>query len=141
MKIIKVIKAGEEFDVIFDDDVEINNKIHISSWGYASSRIKGKLTLWHRLIVGAKKGEIVDHINRNKLDNRRENLRIVTRSQNNANVDARGFYYNGHSYVVEVRKDKIKHHIGSFKTIEEASKAYQENHIRLHGEYSPYFKK
>ena len=32
----------------------------------------------HRLVIDAKPGEIVDHINRDKLDNRRENLRIVT---------------------------------------------------------------
>ena len=37
----------------------------------------------HRLIIGAKKGEIVDHINGNRLDNRKNNLRIVSKSLNN----------------------------------------------------------
>jgi len=40
----------------------------------------------HREILEAKDGEIVDHINRNTLDNQRENLRIVSGSQNNFNA-------------------------------------------------------
>jgi hypothetical protein len=40
----------------------------------------------HRIIIGAKEGEIVDHINRNRLDNRKENLRLVTREENARNV-------------------------------------------------------
>lgn len=44
----------------------------------------------HRILVGAKKGEIVDHINRNTLDNRRSNLRIVDRGTNVRN----SYYYD-----------------------------------------------
>ena len=40
----------------------------------------------HRLILNAKKGEIVDHINRDGLDNRRQNLRIVNFAQNRMNA-------------------------------------------------------
>lgn len=41
----------------------------------------------HRFIMGDKPGLVIDHINRDKLDNRRENLRHVTRSENAKNVD------------------------------------------------------
>lgn len=39
----------------------------------------------HRLILGARRGEFVDHKNGNGLDNRRTNIRLATQGQNNAN--------------------------------------------------------
>jgi hypothetical protein len=45
----------------------------------------GKNVYLHRLIAGAKPGQIVDHINRDTYDNRRCNLRFVTRSENALN--------------------------------------------------------
>lgn len=42
----------------------------------------------HQMIIGkAPKGKVVDHINRNKLDNRRENLRFITQAENIKNSD------------------------------------------------------
>lgn len=49
---------------------------------YAMTKIDGKTTYIHRLIVGALKGQIVDHRDGDTLDNRRRNLRIVTPKQN-----------------------------------------------------------
>lgn len=50
--------------------------------GYAVSAKYGRM---HRFLLGAKPGEMVDHVNGDKLDNRRANLRIATNAQNQAN--------------------------------------------------------
>ena len=53
--------------------------------GYVMTQ-RGKLYLYlHRLIAGAGPEELVDHINRDPLDNRSCNLRIASKSQNGAN--------------------------------------------------------
>jgi len=78
----------------------------------------------HRLIAGAAPGEIVDHINRNKLDNRKHNLRVTTNSMNVLNSErsdnAKGYYFSKvrDRWVIDCRRLHIR---GSqFKTEEEA---------------------
>lgn len=53
---------------------------------YVANDKLGKL---HRFLTGAKEDEVVDHINRNGLDNRRENLRITTASMNSRNMSTK----------------------------------------------------
>jgi len=70
--------------VIVDaDDYEFLSKFrwHRATRGYATATIS-----MHRLIVGAPVGKEVDHINGEPADNRKENLRLCTRSQNIANT-------------------------------------------------------
>lgn len=52
---------------------------------YAATTIKGKKFYMHRLIMKNPVGKIVDHINNQTLDNRRENLRIVSHKENMRN--------------------------------------------------------
>src|SRR5579862_3261187 len=74
-------------------DLEVKDKLSkytIFLWtGYARCQWKEgsqrKLGLLHRILVNAKRGEIVDHKNRNKLDNRLFNLRIVSPAVNAQN--------------------------------------------------------
>lgn len=70
---------------------------------YASGRITGerRTDTMHRFIMGAPAGMDVDHINGDGLDNRRENLRVVTRAENLAN---RGTFKNNKLGVRGVRK-------------------------------------
>jgi hypothetical protein len=52
---------------------------------YAVARRAGRLVYLHRLILAAEKGQIVDHKNRDGLDNRRSNIMVVTKGQNTQN--------------------------------------------------------
>ena len=81
---------GTEF--LFDK--EDYDKIKDYHWyvqqGYIKTVVRGKNIALHRLVMGVLDDEDkspVDHINRNKLDDRKENLRIVTTAQNNRNRD------------------------------------------------------
>ena len=53
--------------------------------GYVVTSIKKKYTSFHRVVMIPEKGKVVDHINHNKLDNRKNNLRVVTQSENSKN--------------------------------------------------------
>jgi hypothetical protein len=90
-----ITASGQEILVDDCDLFWVNQmKWNISPRGYARAWIRGcsprKSTHLHRLVLGAKDGEIVDHINRNKLDNRRDNLRIATPFLNALNRSVRG---------------------------------------------------
>ena len=87
---MKKIKLTQNKYAIVDDDYEWLNqfKWHFSK-GYAARSVggrKNKKYVWmHRLINNTPKDLFTDHINRNKLDNRKCNLRSVNKSQNGLN--------------------------------------------------------
>jgi len=70
----------------------------------------------------------IDHINRDKTDNRIENLRNVTHQQNGFNTTCKGCSWNKHSgkWVAYIKTNGKARHLGSFKTEEEAHNAYLE---------------
>jgi hypothetical protein len=123
----------------------------INAYGYAVFYSRGECVLLHRIILGAKDGEVVDHINGNPLDNRRENLRLCTPGQNGLNRrmhknNAAGFpnvywepkYGNrgGNSFTAQVRIHGKKFRRRGFKTAEAAYEAAKEMMARLHGEFA-----
>lgn len=77
----------------------------------------------HRQLMGLPKGKQVDHINGNRRDNRRSNLRIVTHRQNTQNVKTRaasgqrGVYRSKNKWLVYVQKDKKNHYFGSYDSL------------------------
>lgn len=108
---------------------------HDSGWGCYAIGTRHSVKL-HRVIVGAKGNqEIVDHINGDRLDNRKSNLRIVTPAENNKNMRKRvnntsgyqGVYKDTHSelFVAEIHIGNKKLHIGRYDTLAEANIAYR----------------
>lgn len=99
----------------------------------------------HRLIMGAGKNEIIDHINGDSLDNRRCNLRFVTKRENAFNSTSRrgASKYKGVTFRKDTGKwranigfDMERKCLGSFATEVEAAAAYNQAAIELHGEHA-----
>jgi len=99
--------------------------------------------LLHRLLIGAIKGQFVDHANGDSLDNRRDNLRLCTHAQNMANrkmarhnrTGLKGVERKGNGWRARITKDGVRCHLGYFKTAAEAAAAFTEAARRLHGEF------
>lgn len=68
-------------------DMLDGRSVSLGSHGYPQIFWQGQVRLLHRVLLGLERGDgkIADHINRDKLDNRRSNLRVVTAGQNSQN--------------------------------------------------------
>ncbi len=105
--------------------------ICITNQGYKYININNKQYLIHRIIgylflgLDIEDGtQMIDHINRNRLDNRLENLRIVNILQNAWNRTMNSDGVNGKYNQVVIKVNKKAIHLGCFKTREEARQAY-----------------
>lgn len=106
----------------------------------------GKTLYLHRLILGAPKGSMVDHINGDTYDYRMSNLRIVTNSQNQMNAKRRSDNDSGYKGVTwnkqrrawkaQIRKDGRDFFIGYFDNPRHAAYAYDINAREIFGEYA-----
>lgn len=137
---ISTKKYPNTFVLVDDDDYE-----YFSQWkwhphtGYATRRVlikgtknpyKNEIILMHRLINNTPEGLQTDHINRNRLDNRRKNLRSVTSTQNQRNVGRRKdnisgivgvrWYKRYNKWIVTIRALRKELHIGYFTNIVDA---------------------
>jgi len=109
----------------------------------------------HRYIMNAKKGNIVDHKNGDTLDNKKDNLRFCTASQNTVNSryskNMGSSVYRGVSYrkksramvnelsrpwMAKVTYQRKRYFLGQYATEEEAARAYDVKAKELHGEYA-----
>ena len=117
----------------------------VTGTGYAMSRTTGKAVLMHRLLTNAAKGEYVDHINGNPLDNRRSNLRVCCKQQNEFNAKTRADNTSGYRGVCPARRGRFRAYItkdgkqyplGGFANARDAAIAYNAAAIRLFGEYA-----
>jgi len=100
----------------------------------------------HRFLLKSGPGVVVDHVNGDRLDNRRANLRECSRSQNNANSRRgrrarstspyRGVRRYGKGWRAEISVDRKVKCLGTFTTPEDAAAAYDAAALRHHGEFA-----
>jgi len=154
---MKEIKTTNGFPFIVDDeDFEYLSQF---SWcndsnGYAVKRATTKdgtstTEKMHRMIMNAKPGEVIDHINGNPNDNRKGNLRIVTQSDNRKNNKMYSTNKTGYKgvaiykvrgvfkgYSAQITVDYKKIHLGVFHSKIEAAKAYNAAAKNYFGEFA-----
>ena len=100
----------------------------------------------HREVMDAPEDMVVDHINGDPLDNRRENLRICTHAENSFNTKKPShntsgykgvhFYKNRNKYTARIAFRGKDYNLGYFETAKEAHAAYCAASKVYHGEYS-----
>ena len=97
---------------------------HLSDKGYAVRRQNHETMRLHRLIMNCPEGLVVDHLNGDKLDCRKANMRICTQTENAKN------YHGAKGYCFDKSKGKwlVRYRnkfYGRYDTEQEAQRAYQ----------------
>lgn len=113
--------------------------------GYVSTKKNYKGIKLHRFIANTPEGMHTDHINRNRLDNRKDNLRICSQQENNKNKGLYSVNKTGHRgievremttktvYLSVIRFEGKSHHLGSFDNIDDAIKAREQAELKFYG--------
>lgn len=121
--------------LVDEDDVQRVASISwwINSFGYVVGRVNGKETYLHRFVFTCPSGLVVDHINGDKLDNRKENLRSCTIKENirNSGISKNNssgcsgvsFIKSRNKYRAYITVDRKQINLGRFLTLEAAISA------------------
>lgn len=139
---MKVVKISQNKQAIVDDE----DFARVINWRWSHHHtgyvVRGKPQIsLHRFIMGAKKGQYVDHVNGDRLDNRKENLRFCTRKQNQWNTRSYdGIHWRGdrEAWIVRMRVDGRMKYIGYFKEKKDAEEARRQASLKYHGRFSIY---
>lgn len=131
--------AHSSFVVDEEDFLKIKKYCwYLDSNGYVATSINKKKIYLHRFILNCDSKDIVDHIDRDKSNNKRSNIRIVTITQNNQNRLARGYNKNSTGlYYVSITVNKKRIYLGQYKTKKEAREARILAEKEYFGEYAP----
>lgn len=143
-------KHDQTVDILVDDEDFGRFKDwwwYVNKDGYVWSTIGAKYVMLHRLVVGVTDRRInVDHKNRNKLDNRRSNLRVATVAQNAWNRKASSRSSTGYRGVTPCRAtgkwrahimaNGVRRSLGRFRTAKDAAKAWDKMATELYGGFA-----
>lgn len=112
---------------------------------YVTANTSSAQLFLHRLILGASRGQIVDHINGDRLDNRRGNLRFASHTENMRNrkkhVSGLTSRFKGvrrarnGKFTAAIRDGVHQNHLGTFDTEAEAAYVYDLASISIHGAF------
>lgn len=140
--------TNEAFYFDLEDYDLIKNYCWYSDDGYVFTNLKDKIISLHRLVMGCKHGDglYVDHINHDKLNCRKYNLRIVTNQQNSMNAAKRSDNTSGvtgvrfceerNKWNAQIMFDYRAKNLGYFDTFEEAVDARKQAEEEYFGSYS-----
>lgn len=132
-------KIGDTyFDTEFVDSIR-KYRWYLNSLGYVYSNKGGYL---HRLLVGVNiSSQEVDHIDRDKTNNRIKNLRVTTRKDNGRNLSLsarntsgfKGVFRKRNAWKAAITVDRKSIYLGTFNSPEDAARAYDEAVAKYHG--------
>lgn len=158
---MKYIKTGQtrsdakrqKLVIVDDEDYEYLNQFNWQVDKYNTVQRHTKLPngksghiLIHRDILKPDKNQEIDHIDRNRLNNQKSNLRLATSSQNKHNVGLRNDNTSGYKgvcwhknlskWLASIYINGRHTHIGLYKDKVEAAKAYNEMALKHRGEFA-----
>lgn len=142
---VKLVGKNDLWTILDLEDFERLHDFRFYLMGarYAAIKPGVKYVQLHKLIVAH---PIVDHINRDPLDNRKANLRASTHSQNSMNKSKQSDNKSGFKGVcwdkntqkwrADIMVNGIRRFLGRFIEVLDAAKAYNQAAVELHGEFA-----
>lgn len=147
MRRIKLKKCNK-YTIIDDIDYDLVSKYdwYLDSAGYALGTVNNKRIRLHRFLLQPNNKEQVDHKDQNKLNNRRNNLRICSQNENARNSKFRSHNTSGYRGVslckstkkwrAEIRVNGKGIKLGRFYCKIDAARAYNAAAIKYHKEFA-----
>jgi hypothetical protein len=142
-KILLTGKLSNGNYAIVDDDIILPKRKWSLTWnGYAIAQINGKCHTMQGWIMQTPKGMETDHLNGNKLDNRRENLQICTSSLNNQRrLQNKHLKHQGIHWYKQTKRWRASlqaggkvFHLGYFLRLNDAIDIYNKKAREIYGE-------